>query len=105
MPLTLSSTIPLVTNATLQGRVAVGFYLIAREVFVESPSAPGHENRVQYARSIIMQDYKEFLKLTALVLTDGLIMEATPATQTDITDDMILNSIRSMWNRLSGVPR
>lgn len=106
MPLTLTGGASLVKDTTLQLRVALGFYLVAREVFTEPKTAVGNEVRVRYARAIITQDVGEFQKLTAAVLTDQTIIDTLPATnpvQTTITDNMILGAIRAMWSRMAGV--
>lgn len=106
MPLTLVGGASIASDIAFQGRVAIACYFVAREVIQEDNTTIGNENRVRYARSVIMQDFSEFQKLGALVVTDQTIRDALPATSpnhSQITDVMIINAVRNMWNKLAGV--
>lgn len=104
MPLNLTQGVALVADNSLQNRVALAFYFVARSVLAEGNGVAGHEQRANFARSIILQDYSSFLQYTALIVTDPAIVAATPASQAAITDQMIVTAVTGMWDRLSAVP-
>jgi hypothetical protein len=102
MPLTLGQGVALVADQSLQNRVALGFYFVAREVLTETTGA-AREQRVAFARSIILQDYTAFLQYTALIVTDESIVAAAPASAAAISDGQLVGAVRAIWNRLAGV--
>ena len=99
--LTLTGGATIVADDTFQERVAMAFYFVARQVFSESPSTSGHENRARFAYSITRQPYEAFLQYAAMVVTDSAIVAAGPATQAAVTDAQILAAVTSMWDVLS----
>ena len=105
MPLNLSTGADLVAAVDFRKRVATAFYFVAREVFTET-GVNGHEQRANFARSIVLQDFDAFLQYAAMVATDPTIVAngpyANPATAP--TDAQILTAVRGMWNTLAGVP-
>lgn len=106
MPLSLTGGATVVANNTFQARVALAFYFVAREVITENGTTTTDEIRLRFAYSVIRQDYDEFLKLAAVVVTDPTIVQALPAVSPDqasITDQMIVTAVQNVWSRLAGV--
>ena len=104
MPLTLGQGATIVADNAFRARVAMAFYYVARDVVTEDPATVGHENRVRFARSIVFQPYEAFLQYAAMVVTDKAIVDAAPATQSNITDGQIIAAVKAMWNTLANVP-
>lgn len=107
MPLDLTSGATLASDTVFQRRVALAFYFVARQVMTEADSVEGHEVRERYARSIILSEFTEFQKLSAVVATDPTIVQnANPMTgQTSVTDTQIIAAVAAAWSRLAGVGR
>lgn len=106
MPLNLTTGAELVAAPAFRNRVAMAFYFVARDVFAEGSGVAGHEQRVNFARSIILQDLDDFLRYAAMVATNQTIIDngpyANPATGP--TDTQIVAAVTAMWSRLAGVP-
>lgn len=103
MALTLAQGAALVADQVFQYRVAMAFYYVARTVYTEDPATAGHENRLRFAQSIVVQGYTQFLQYTAMVVTDQAIIAAGPASQAAITDTQIIAAVSNMWNVLANV--
>lgn len=103
MPLSLGQGVALANDTTLQARVALGFFYVARGVLAENPETYGHEQRERFARSIVMSKYEAFQQYTAMVVTDPTVVAATPANQAAITDAQIVAAVTASWNMLSNV--
>lgn len=106
MPLTLAGGATVALDTTFQARVALAFYFVAREVLNENKSVTGNEVRVRFARAVISQEFSQYQKLAALVVTDSAIIQLLPATspsQAAIPDDLIITAVRNAWSRLAGV--
>jgi hypothetical protein len=106
MALSLTTGATIVANNVFQGRVAMAFYLVAREVISGTESGGIGEIRLRFAYSVIRQEYNEFLKLAAVIITDDSIVMAVPNNSTDqtaISDQLILTAVRNAWSRLAGV--
>lgn len=105
MPLNLATGAELVGSQVFQYRVAMAFYFVARQVLVEDPSAEGHAERVVFARSIIIQDYNQFMQYAAVVATDDDIVMGGPYSDptSQPGDQMIIDAVKAMWNRLASV--
>lgn len=106
MPLNLNSGAELVATPAFRNRVAMAFYFVARDVFVEDPAVPGHEQRDRFARSIVLQDIDAFLQYAAMTATNQTIIANGPYTNpaTGPTDAQIVAAVTDMWDTLAGVP-
>lgn len=106
MPLTLTGGAVLATDNAFQKRVALGFYFIAQEVYSENSNTPFHELRQRFAKSIIVSEFADFQKLSAVVATNSQIVQqlnGDSPSQSSVPDAMILTVIRQIWNPLAGV--
>lgn len=105
MPLTLATGAELARNEVFQYRVAMAFYFVARNVLSEDAGTPGNELRVNFARSIALQDHTHFMQYAAMVATDKPIVDAGPYSNpvTGPSDTAIIAAVTNMWNRLADV--
>lgn len=99
----LSKLYDLITDRKFGERVAMAFYRIAREVLDEPSDTIGHENRTNFARSILLQDADSFIPYGAMAISDPAIVALNTTRQQDISDALILTVVRNMWNTLAGV--
>ncbi|RZT87450.1 hypothetical protein EV383_4374 [Pseudonocardia sediminis] len=100
--LTLDGAATIAQDSTFQRRVALAFYFVARKVVTETGTT-GKEQRVAFARSIVLQGLDMFTQYAALVVTDPTIVAAGPTAQAGITDAQIIAAVTGMWNSLSNV--
>lgn len=103
MALSLSGAVPIVADSGFQGRVALGFYFVARQVYAESDQTPDHEARVRFARSILLLSMDDFLRYAALVVTDPAIVALNPAPTVGNppSDAQIITAIQNVWTTLA----
>ena len=102
---TLTQQLTAVATESFRYRVSMAMYKIAREVLFENPAIDQHHIRVNFAMGVINSDYNNHAKYAALVVADPLIADVpVPANGVDgISDGVICDCIRRMWNPLAGI--
>ena len=91
------------TDATFNERVAMALYTVAREVISEDPETRDHPLRVRFAQGIVTSDVKTFSRFASMTVADPIVAVMPQGTSAaNITDAVILEAIRNMWNPMAG---
>lgn len=103
MPIDLRKQYDLATDRTFNERVAMALYTVAREVLNEPHDTLHSPLRIRFAQGILTASVSSFTGYAAVVVADPTIAGGNSASNSQITDPIILTAIRNIWNRLSGV--
>lgn len=102
MPLSLANQAVPTDDPSLRVRVAMAFYRVAREIYDEPLSTPGHPIRVNFAKTVYASEYKDLFKYGAVIAGDPTIVALNPQSGADLSDQLIIDTVRENWNAIAG---
>ncbi|WP_086680113.1 hypothetical protein [Streptomyces pseudogriseolus] len=114
LPLPLADICALACEPSLLPRVRMAIAVVAQEVFAESPDTPGYPMRWNLAKTVLSPtEAQAGQMMVGIVASPPILMAAAAAAAggaTDsvsmaaaISDEQILDAIRTGWNAVSGV--
>ncbi|MFF7169646.1 hypothetical protein [Streptomyces pseudovenezuelae] len=114
LPLSLNAICGLACEPTLLPRVRMAIAMVAQEVFAESPETPGYPARWNLSKTVLSPTEPQAAQMmVGIVASPPMLAAAATAAAggaTDsaamaaaITDDEILDAIRTGWNAVAGV--
>ncbi|MBZ6253631.1 hypothetical protein KVH27_35360 [Streptomyces olivaceus] len=100
----------LATDTTFRARVHLAFLHVAKEVATEPADTPGHPLRVSLARSLYAPTLTSDGFAPAVATCPDVSAAAAAAYTTEdpaaaqaaVSDDVVLDAVRTLWNSLCG---
>ncbi|QFG13265.1 hypothetical protein SEA_GILGAMESH_73 [Streptomyces phage Gilgamesh] len=100
----------LAKDETFRARVHLAFLHVAQEVAAEPADTPGHPLRVSLARSLYAPELSSDGYAPAVATCPAVSAAAAAAyseenpaaAQAAVSDDVVLDAVRSLWNSLCG---
>lgn len=106
MPLSLARIAFLAQDEELRLRVGAAFGYIAREYLSRTDDFEGKQQAVLLAQRVVLTDTVNVYGMFVLnILTDPFFVEngTDSSVQSDVTDDKILEVLRTIWLSIAGI--
>lgn len=101
--LPLSLSVSLSKDEDFIERVVAGFNVVAHEVLNENSEVDHAPLRSNHANMILQVPANTIRNYVDGVIGSPTIQNSNPTNSSDITDEQILDGIRSVWNGLIGI--